>query len=221
VLDFVHTFAAMEEKLEKIIADATALFMKYGVKSVNMDDVARHLGMSKKTLYKYVSDKEDLVRRAMNHHCEVEDKAIQAIHAQDLNAIDEAFEVMRMVINMIKDLNPSVAYDITKYHPELMREMECNRHGMVFQTMKSNMEKGIKEGFYRDDLDTDIIANLYVSSINAIFTQFITQEGAHPFHVIYLEMFRYHIRGIASEKGIKYLIEKVKIEKYANTNQIK
>jgi hypothetical protein len=166
--------------------------------------------MSKKTLYKFVSDKEDLVRKAMAFHCDVEDRALKAIHDKQLNAIDEAFEIMSMVIHMIKDLNPGVVYDITKYHPELMREMEANRHCMIAETMKSNMEKGKREGLYREDLNVEIVSGIYVSSADAIFHKFITQEGNHSFADIYLELFRYHIRGIASEKGIAYLIQKVK-----------
>lgn len=201
-----------DEKARKIISAATGVFMRYGIKSVNMDDIARHLGVSKKTLYKYVSDKNDLVTRAFDMHCQVEDEEINKIHSLELNAIDEMFEVQRMVITMVKDLHPSVLYDMQKYHPEQMKRMEESRHHTVSTTMIRNMEKGMKEGLYRDDLKPDIVAALYVSAIETFFRKVAFDETEYSFQDLYLELFRLHIRGIASEKGIRYLVEKMRQE---------
>jgi AcrR family transcriptional regulator len=205
-----------DEKAQKIISAATEVFMRFGIKSVNMDDIARHLGVSKKTLYKYVSDKNDLVTKAFDMHCSLEDNAISTIQALGLNAIDEMFEVQRMVITMVKDLHPSVLYDMQKYHPEQMKRMEESRHQTISDTMVRNMEKGMKEGLYRDDLKPDIVAALYVSAIETFFRKVAFDETEYSFQDLYLELFRLHIRGIASEKGIQYLIEKVRQEQ--NTN---
>lgn len=202
----------MKDKEEKIIEGAVGIFMRYGIKSVNMDDIARHLGISKKTLYKYVSDKSDLVQRAFSFHCTLEDRQLEAIKRQGLNAIDESFETMRMVMNMVKDLHPSVLYDMQKYHPELMREIEKERHRIIQEHLEANMKKGVKEGFYRQDIKPDIVASLYVAAVEAIFHKLSFVETDYTFKELYRELFRMHIRGIASERGIAYLVEKMKTE---------
>ena len=61
----------MNEKELKIISGAAEQFLRFGIKSMNMDDIARALGISKKTLYQFVTDKNDLVRKSMLMHCQL------------------------------------------------------------------------------------------------------------------------------------------------------
>jgi AcrR family transcriptional regulator len=217
VLSFpLSAFVAMQfkdEKEERIIRESTAIFKRFGIKSVNMDDLATQLGVSKKTLYKYVSDKDELVHRVFEFHALQEDCEIQQITERNLNAIDESYEIMRMVLNMVRDLHPSVLYDMKKYHPEIMHKMQCTRDDIIATTLRKNMEKGVQEGYYRDDIRPDFIASLYVSAVESIIEQLAGNESTASFKDLYLELFRYHIRGIASEKGIAYLIEKVNQER--------
>jgi AcrR family transcriptional regulator len=206
-------FCGMEEKERRVIIGATEVFMRLGIKSVNMDDVSRSLGISKKTLYQYVKDKNELVRKAMQLHCEIEDNAIDAICAKGLNAIDESFEMMKFISDMLRLIHSSIMFDIEKYHPEIKGEMMENRQSRVFTCIYENINKGIKEGLYRSDLNPKITARLYVGLVELIFKPEHFKDEHLNFFELYLEMFRYHIRGIASEKGIQYLQQKVKEER--------
>lgn len=202
----------MDEKEKKIIEGASQVFMKFGIKSVNMDDIAKNLGVSKKTLYLFVRDKEDLVRRAMDLHCNMEDSAMNSICTKGLNAIDESFEMMLFILELLKNIHPSIMFDMQKYHPSIMKEMIENRNKQIFKCINSNLEKGKSEGYYRSDLDPEIVANIYISMVNAIMKGNLYPDGSKSLAEIYLEIFRYHTRGIASEKGLAYLQEKVKQE---------
>lgn len=206
----------MEEKTAKLVSDAQAVFMRFGIKSVNMDDIARHLRVSKKTLYKYVSDKEDLVKKCFFMHCNHEQKEMDRIQSMKLNAIDESFETMHFIKDMIKDVHPSIMFDMEKYYPEVMSETEEMRRKTIFTSLKANMEKGIKEGLYRKDLNADVIAHIYAASIEALFHTEDFTKSNKTLQDLYLEHFRYHIRGIASDKGRDYLIEKIKTERKHN-----
>ena len=186
------------------------VFMKYGIKSVNMDDVARNLGISKKTLYKYVTDKNDLLTKALALHARDESEAMDAIFSKKLNAIDEMLEISSYVSGILKQIHPSIHFDLEKYHPEVMKNMRDAHETMIYQCMKSNMEKGIEEGLYRKDLNVHVIAKIYIEKMDATFNSEIFPPQEFSFPDVYMEYFRYHIRGIASEKGIKYLTEKVK-----------
>ncbi len=205
-----------DEKEERIIRESTHIFMRYGIKSVNMDDIASRLGVSKKTLYKYVSDKADLVERVLHFQSHLEDEILKEIGSKNLNAIDENFEILGMVMNMVKDIHPSVLFDLQKYHPELMRKMEEERNETIQSTLKNNLKKGVAEGLYRTDLNTDFIASIYVSAVESIFRELSFENAGLSFQDLYLELFRYHIRGIASDKGLNYLVEKIKRERQIN-----
>src|ERR1035437_2884162 len=109
----------MNEELKNLLSKVRCLYMKYGIKSVTMDDVARELGISKKTLYQYVNDKNELVQKVVE--MELDDKAegFSKMNCSGLNAIEELFEVHKMIRQMLKDYNPSTEYDLRKYYPEL------------------------------------------------------------------------------------------------------
>ncbi len=204
----------LQEKEIKLVENATGIFMKYGIKSVNMDDMSRHLGISKKTLYQFVKDKEDLVKKSVNHFCNKEDEEIRHICAQGMNAVDESLEIMKWVLSVLQQVHPSVNYDLEKYHPAIAREMKENRHRAVYDCMRMNMKKGQKEGYYRKDFNADVIAKLYIVRIDIIFDQTLFPMEEHNLGELYKEIFKYHIRGIASEKGLDYLKEKLKSSKY-------
>lgn len=204
----------LQDKESKIIENATGVFMKYGIKSVNMDDMARHLGMSKKTLYQFVRDKEDLVRKSVAFFCTKEDHEIKQICHLGLNAIDESLEIMRRVLSVLQHIHPSVNYDLEKYHPEVSRAMKLNRHRAIYDCTRLNLKKGQREGYYRKDFNADVIAKVYISRIDIIFDQELFPTEEHHHIDLYKEIFKYHIRGIASTEGLEYLKEKLKNIKY-------
>ncbi len=179
-----------------------------------MDDMSRHLGMSKKTLYQYVSDKEDLVRRSVATYCTKEDHDVRKITKLGLNAIDESLEIMKWVLAKLQNMHPSVSYDLEKYHPEVFHLMRENRHRAIYDSCMLNMKKGQREGLYRKDFNPEVIAKFYISRIDLIFDQSTFPAGQFNPPQVYLEMFNYHIRGIASTKGVEYLKEKMKTTKY-------
>lgn len=204
----------IQEKESKIVESATDVFMKYGIKSVNMDDMSRHLGMSKKTLYLYVKDKEELVRKSVAFFCTKEDSEIREICHHGLNAIDESLEIMKWVLSVLQHVHPSVNYDLEKYHPEVARAMKENRHRAIYDCIRLNMKKGQREGLYRKDFNADIIAKVYIARIDIIFDQELFPMDQHNLSDLYREIFKYHIRGIASSEGLDYLKEKMKHIKY-------
>jgi TetR/AcrR family transcriptional regulator, cholesterol catabolism regulator len=200
----------MEEKEHKIIQGAARVFMKYGIKSVNMDDLARHLAVSKKTLYLYVKDKEDILRRAVLYFCKEEDDQINGICSLGLNAIDESLEIMKWVVSILRNVHPSVNYDMEKYFPEISKTMHDNRFKAVYQCLSNNIRKGQKEGLYRKDINADVIVKMYITRMDVMFDQHLFPLADYNLADIYAEMFRYHIRGIASNKGHEYLAERIK-----------
>lgn len=200
----------MEEKELKIIQGATKIFMQYGIKSVNMDDMARHLGVSKKTLYVVVKDKEELIRKSIIGYCDLEDKQVESICNKGLNAIDESLEIMKMVTTMLQNVHPSVIYDMEKYHPEIFSDLKSSRNQTIFNCMLSNMQKGQKEGLYRKDFNPEIITRLYMSHVDVMLNQHLFPFDKWSLVDIYKEAFAYHIRGIASPKGEEYLKQKLK-----------
>ncbi len=202
----------MEDKCKELIIKSTGVFLQLGMKSVTMDDLARNLGVSKKTIYKCVEDKHDLIKKAVQLKLEHEKCEICEMRDGSTNAIDELFEVSKMVSANIRGVHPSIFYDMEKYYPEAWKALESHKHEFVFGCIRDNLVRGKKEGLYRSDLNEEVIGRTYVNHINDVFKPELFGNTELYMEDIYLEIFRYHIRGIASEEGVKYLVEKVKRE---------
>jgi TetR/AcrR family transcriptional regulator, cholesterol catabolism regulator len=213
---FVY-FCRMNEELKNILIKVGCLYKKYGIKSITMDDVSRELGISKKTLYQYVQDKNELVAQVIELSMEHQIVFFNELYGKGLSAIDELFEVNKMVAQMVKHHNPSEDYDLKKYYPDLYQKIHKIRRDEIYNHILENLKKGKKEGVYRVEMNEEIIAKVQLMRIDSTFDNqvFSSEELLSP--QAFLETFIYHIRGIASDKGIKILEHKLK-ELESNNN---
>lgn len=196
-------------KQEEFLQNVTELFMRYGIKSLTMDEIARQLGISKKTIYQHVSDKKDLVLKCVQLAITDEECILCDVQEQKGNAIDILLEINKRVSEKIQNVQPSVMYDIERYYPDAYKIMQKHKQDFIFNMVKENMELGINEGLYRKNLIPEIIASSYIAMTNQLFNPDPLNPPAHDFKTLHREIARYHIRGIASEAGRKYLKEKL------------
>jgi len=199
----------MKEKADLLFPSIFGLFMRNGIKSMTMDDICKELGISKKTLYKHVRDKSDLVNRVMLWFVENEEKLIEELATQQLNAIEELFAIFKNVTNKIKEIHPSSYYDLQKYYPEAWNTFLKYKNVFVYNSTIDNMVKGIREGLYRENVDIEIVTKIYISRIDLCIDSKVFPPDKFKFKEVVLEMMRYHIRGIATKKGWRYLSEKI------------
>jgi AcrR family transcriptional regulator len=191
----------MNPKALFILEQVGKLYHLYGIKSVTMDDVASHLGVSKKTLYEFFNDKEDLVKQVLLFQHGQNCVFLNTIHGKKLNAIEELFEVYKMINAMISENNPSMEYDIRKYYPGLFMKVKEIRRKRMFEAVHNNLNQGKKEGLYRRDLHSRIIAKLYVFRTESLFDNDMFTQEELTSRKMFHEIFVYHLQGILSHKG--------------------
>jgi TetR/AcrR family transcriptional regulator, cholesterol catabolism regulator len=200
----------MEQKPESILLRVSKMYRRYGIKSVTMDDVAKHLGISKKTLYGHYRDKEDLVKKVLMKEHERQLELFTEIETLGLNAIEEFFEAYKLLKDMFREYHPSMEYDLRKYYPDLYFKVREIRRKRIYESSYRNMNKGKKEGLYRADLNSRIIAKLHVLRIETLFdTDLFTLEEVTTFKVFH-EIFMYHLNGIMSVEGRAFFSRNLK-----------
>ncbi len=197
--------AILESKKKHILSETLQLFLKFGIKSLTMDDIAKKLCISKKTLYAHVKDKEDLLENAVILFSKAEQHQIEEICGRGLNAIDESLEIKRWVLDMLQNIHPSVAYDMEKFHPRVHQKMLASRQAIIYKCVFENIVKGQKDGLYRKEINPDVLAKLYVGRMEAMFDQDLFPSKEYNVSDIYMEWFSYHIHGMATVKGIELL----------------
>jgi len=186
------------------------LYLKYGIKSITMDDIARELGISKKTLYQYVIDKDDLVGKFIDNEIVLRQEEICKCFKIGFNAIEELFEISIFMNKLMRDQNPATDHDLKKYYPQHFQKTVKARREGIYNYILLNLKKGINEGLYRKELDREVIAKLYLwRAENIDLNDMFTVEEFTSIK-LFVELLTYHVRGIATEKGIVVLDKKIK-----------
>ena len=190
----------MSNKLS-ILQSARNLFMKYGVKSVSMDDISKALGLSKKTLYNFIENKKDLIYQVMENFINEDEAVIQDLRKHSKDAVDEMILLANHVLQFLRTMKPSLTYDLIKYHPKTWKLIDTRHMGFIREMIRENVIRGMKEGLYRNDLDPDIIAEMYVAHSRLMTNEDVFPLKKYQMTELYLSQIYYHINGIVNSKG--------------------
>lgn len=188
-----------ERMKEKIINKAKEMFLKLGFKSITMDDIACEMCISKKTIYKYFSNKDVLIEESVEMvHKEIHE-TIDKIVAQNFNAIEENFEIKRMFKEMFKSAESSPIYQLKKHYPEVYAKALTSQIEVCETCFRNNILKGMNEGLYRENLDVDNYIKFYYTLIFNINEN--TASGIEA-EELELKALEYHIRAMVTLAGI-------------------
>jgi AcrR family transcriptional regulator len=200
-----------DPKFTAILEKTVELFYEFGIRNLNMDDISRSLGISKKTLYQYVKSKEDLIEKLFYYDEMKWTNNFLKIKFKELNAIEILFEVSRMVHEQMGKLNPKLKFELHKYYEPTFNQIMQRKQNQIFEHMSLNIEKGIREGLYRSDLNVELMAGLYVRNLIDMHNKDFCIIENITFDQLFTAMFEHHIRAIATPEGIAYF-EKRKAE---------
>ena len=199
---------AEETKLLELLEGCEHTFRRNGVRAVSMDDLARTLGVSKKTLYKFFRDKADLVLQVFDRMCSRQDATVCALAESGENAIDAVISTMEYMQGELREMHPSMLFDLKKYYPAAMARLEKHKLDNMQGYLLRNIERGQGEGYYRTDFDAKLLTRLYMSMVQTMTDPSTLEEFGRPLSELQKELHTYHLRGIATEKGMQYYHER-------------
>ncbi len=206
----MFTFASlMDEQELQILECSLEMYFKFGIKSVTMDDVAKELGISKKTIYKYFENKATLVQRVSEHIILRIRGMMETVIKEYDNAIEQLFAMDCAASESMKNQHPALKYQLKKYYPKTHDYAINEQRNLILHITKLNLQKGMATGLYRNDLNLEIIAFLYFSTLLSLSDQETFVNSSHTIEEFSRENLIYHIRGIASSKGLAYLEQKL------------
>ena len=196
----------MEAK-ERILVKSHELFNRYGIRSVSMDDIATQLGMSKKTLYQYYADKDELVNEVFNSVLDANRAQCRECTQKGENAIHEVFLSFDMVEEMLTNMNPALLFDMQKYHPTAFKKFQEFRNSFLFRLIKTNLERGITEELYRPEIDIDLLSRYRVYSVLLSFDPEVFPNAKNQLVYVEQQLMEHFLFGIASAKGQKLIMK--------------
>lgn len=175
-----------------------------------MDDIAKELGVSKKTLYQVVENKADLIKQTVQSFIDIEKQLVALILGQADDAVHEMVILSRHITQKLRDIPEGLTIDLMKYYPRCWDLMEAYRHSFIYKVIKDNIIRGMKQEVYRSDVNPDIIAKLYVGKTSLIVDEAIFPLRNYKKEILFNEYINYHLHGIASAKGLKLLAKHTK-----------
>jgi AcrR family transcriptional regulator len=190
---------------ERIIQGGEDLFLQAGIKSVTMDDIAKHLGMSKKTIYQFFSDKNDLVMALVKKKLKEDEDQINAMIESSANVIDEMLNMMKCSEEILSRINPIVFHDLQKYHPEAWNEFQRFKADVLVNKLEILLTKGIEQGFMRPDIDVRILAKMRVNQVEMGFNTNIFPVAQFNTWKVQMQLQEHFNYGICTIKGHQLL----------------
>ena len=200
---------------ENIIQTASDLFMKYGVRSITMDEIARELSISKKTIYQFFKDKDEIATIATQRHMELEKAEYSEIQKNALNAIMELALTNQCMRKHFREMNPSLLFDLKKFHKNAWNNWLEFKNDFIKNTIVANLTRGISEGYFREDIDPETLAIYRVEQVQLAFDNSIFPREKFDFRQVQIMMFDHFVHGILTDKGRK-LYKQYSIENSKN-----
>lgn len=194
----------METK-ERILHQATTLFMRNGIKSVSMDDIAASMAMSKKTLYKWFANKDEVVHAVMTQHLDTTQRDCLRLLEHSGSAIDELFRMMDWMKQQFAEVHPSIFYDLQKFYPLTWQLWVAHKYEYILAQITDNLRRGMAEGLYRADLDVAVLARLRLAQIELAFDADVFPSRQFEVQRLQQSILEHFMLGIASLKGHKLI----------------
>ena len=190
---------------DKILLNASDLFLNYGFKSVTMDDLANKIGISKKTIYQHFENKTELVEATTMYMFGIISHGIDCICALEKNPIEEIYDIKQFIMDHLKDEKSSPQYQLQKYYPQIFATLKKKQFEIMQGCVTDNLKRGIKQNIYRDNISVEFIARIYFNSMIAIKDKDLFPLKEFSMNMLMENYIEYHLRGICTQKGIGVL----------------
>lgn len=198
---------------QRILKGAEELFFRYGIKSITMDDISRHLAVSKKTIYQLFKDKDELVDKLTEHTLQINQLEFDRIMSISKDPIAEFIEMMKHVKTMFSKMNPNVFYDMMRYHPGSWERFKIFKDRQMLGMVESNLLRGIQMGLYRDELNPKVLARLRLEQITLAMSADAFPPDKFSHVDVQMQILTHFLYGVCTLKGHKL------INKYRQLNE--
>jgi AcrR family transcriptional regulator len=187
--------------VERILLKARDLMLQSGLRQVTMDDLAHQLGISKKTIYLYYKDKDDLVKAVVNLELKEHEMTCKDCKSKAENAIHEMFLLMENMKAMTQTMSPNSMMELEIHFSNAFDMIKNHKDEFLFSLIKQNLMKGIEEGCYRKDLDIDIISKFRLETVFIPFNLHLFPLSKFNSLEVHTQLMEHFVYGLMTIKG--------------------
>lgn len=201
---------------ERILSEAEQLFWRYGVRSVTMEDIARELGISKKTIYQHFSDKEDILYQVINQKISADVTEIECSMQENDNPVEGLLMVLELMEKNKAEVSPNLLVDIKRYYPKAFALFRKHIDQHLMKSILENIQNGMTQGLYRADINPTILARMRTEQIELAFNSEFFPASQYAMLDIQRQLIHHFVRGMLTEKGFaiynQYINEEERVQ---------
>lgn len=188
---------------EKILNVADELFIKYGVKSVTMDDIARELSISKKTIYQFFKDKNEIVKEFTLSQCNCRRDDFEEIPQKSRNSVEALIMVTKCIRQNVLTLNPLLLMEVKRYYNDAWNIFLEFKEHTFYKSLEKTIIRGINEGYFREEINPEIIAIMRMEQVQSCFDPKVYPTDRFDFKEVQMQLLDHFIYGLLTPKGQK------------------
>jgi len=177
------------------------LFWKFGVRSVTMEDIAKELGISKKTIYQHFTDKDDILYQVIQEKVRADTTEMDCMAVETANPIEGLMMVLEIVRKNQHEVSPNLLMDIKRYHPQAFALFRQHIDQHIMKSILENIQKGVSQGLYRSDINPAILARMRVEQIELAFNNEFFPTNQYSMLDIQRELIHHFVRGMLTDQG--------------------
>lgn len=201
----------MSEEQKLLLNSIRELANKGGIESIAIEKLRANPDFSSSILDKYYVDEKDLVRDILTEERKMFEVIFEDHNFDGYNdAIDILFTVVKEMADKFYNLSPSVTIQYKDIYPEIYQQHLDERADFIFRKIQINLQKGIYEGMYRDDVSIELVARRYISRLMDLQNPDNFPVENFSIKTMFIQMFESFVESIATEKGMAYFAEKKK-----------
>ena len=190
---------------EKIIIKASELFLSIGFKTVTMDDLAQSMSISKKTIYQYFENKNQLISSCTESLQKSITQTFRDLRENTNNPIIELFQIKKEVMKILGNTETAPQFQLQKFYPEIYTELKNRELDLVKDTINESLQKGMETGYFRKDINIDFITRIYINGMRGVRDVDLFPLKEFKIEMVLEEFIEYHVRAISTKKGLDLL----------------
>ena len=193
----------MDKAFVQVIEKVRKFLLKEGMGDVSLEKLDS-VGISKEEILQHVDSKEELVEKILEFERTSFMKIFLDYNFEGQNAIDILFIVSQEINDRFENVSPSVTMEFEKYFPEIYKKHMDQRMNFIFDKIQINIDKGIAQGMYQDDLSAEVVGRMYLSRLEDMHNPELYPPERFKFGTIYDTMIDSFVKSIATEDGLSY-----------------
>jgi len=193
----------MDKDFVQIIEKVRTCLFKKGVKDFSLKKLKK-FGVSQTEVSKYVNSEEELVEKILEYERRSFESIFLEYNFEGQNAIDILFIVSQEINSRFERVSPSITIELEQYFPKVYRKHMDERMTFIFDKIQINIQKGMVQGMYRDDLSEEMVGRMYLSKLEDMHNPKLYPPERFKFGTIYDTMIDEFVKSIATEEGLRY-----------------